>query len=203
MNQTIKPEIEATFINIDKAEFRTRLQAAGAVLVQPETLMRRTVFDVDEHSFIRVRDEGNRITMSYKHCNSHTLSGMQESCLTVDNYDETITFIKACGFRPKAEQESYRETWRLHDTEIDIDTWPWIPTYVEIEGPTESHVITVAKLLDLNLSDAIYGSVDSVYQVYYDVTDHDINYCPEIKFTDAPAWLASKRRTKTQPSPRD
>lgn len=46
------------------------------------------------------------------------------------------------------------------------------------------------------MADALYGSVDEVYKIYYDVTRNDINYCPEIKFTDTPDWLASKRRPK-------
>lgn len=54
----IQPEIEATFINIDKDQLRAKLKELGAKLLQPETLMRRTIFDIDEHSFVRVRDRG-------------------------------------------------------------------------------------------------------------------------------------------------
>ena len=38
-------EIEATYIDIDKDDFRAKLKAAGAECVKPELLMRRTVFD--------------------------------------------------------------------------------------------------------------------------------------------------------------
>lgn len=70
------------------------------------------------------------------------------------------------------------------------------PPYVEIEGPNEAAVKSVAAKLDFDMADALYGSVDEVYKIYYDVTRNDINYCPEIKFTDTPDWLASKRRPK-------
>ena len=119
---------------------------------------------------------------------------MKEICLTVDSYEEALNFVKAIGLKPKAEQETYREEWRLDDVEIDIDTWPWIPSFVEIEGPSEASVKEVAAKLGFKMDDALFGSVDQVYNLYYDVTSQDINYCPEIKFTDVPDWLEAKRR---------
>lgn len=188
------PEIEATFIDINKNKLREKLRQAGARLVQPEILMRRVVFDVDERTFVRVRDEGNKITMSYKHLDDLSLSGMKEICLEVDDYEKAIAFVKACGLRMKADQETYREEWELDDVEITIDTWPWIPSYAEIEGMNEDAVKVVAEKLGFDMNDAMYGSVDQVYKVYYDVDVGEINYCPEIKFTDVPEWLEQKRR---------
>lgn len=188
------PEIEATFIDINKNRLREKLRQAGARLVQPEILMRRVVFDVDERTFVRVRDEGNKVTMSYKHLDDLSLSGMKEICLEVDDYEKAIAFVKACGLRMKADQETYREEWELDDVEITIDTWPWIPSYAEIEGMNEDAVKVVAEKLGFDMNDAMYGSVDQVYKVYYDVDVGEINYCPEIKFTDVPEWLEQKRR---------
>lgn len=199
----IQPEIEATFININKDQLRAQLKELGAKLLQPETLMRRTIFNIDDHSFVRVRDEGNRITMSYKRLDKLSLSGMKEICLDVNDYDDAINFVKVCGLSPKAVQETLREEWELDGVELDIDTWPWLPTFVEIEGPSEAAVKTVVEKLGLKMADALYGSVDEVYKIYYDVTNQDINYCPEIKFTDAPDWLTSKRRAKPLHIPRN
>ncbi len=194
MNNEIQPEIEATFINIDKQDLRNRIRAAGGELLLEETKMRRVVFDTGEHSFARVRDEGNKVTMSYKYHDSLELGGAKEICLTVDNYDEAVKFVKALGIKPKAEQETLREEWLLDGVEIDIDTWPWIPTFVEIEGPTNEKVVKICELLGFTMKDAIYGSVDEVYKKYFDVTSNDINYMPEIKFTEIPSWLEAKRR---------
>lgn len=194
MINEIQPEIEATFINIDKEKLRERIRAAGGEVKLEETKMRRVVFNTGPHSFARVRDEGDKITMTYKCHDSFDLGGAKEICLTVDNYDEAIKFVKALGVSPKAEQETLREEWLLDGVEIDIDTWPWIPTFVEIEGPTNEKVIQVSEKLGFKMADAIYGSVDEVYKKYYDVTSDDINFMPEIKFTEIPAWLEAKRR---------
>lgn len=194
----INSEIEATFIDINKDNLRAKLKTAGAELAQPEILMRRTIFDVDEHSFARVRDEGNKITMSYKHLDELSLSGMKEACVEVNDFKEAVNILQALGHKIKAEQEALREEWLLDGVKVDIDTWPWLPSYVEIEGSSEESVKNVATKLGFDMKDAYYGSVDRIYQVYYDVTDADINYCPEIKFTDIPDWLASKRRLEVK-----
>lgn len=188
-------EIEATFVDIDKDKLRVKLNAIGAKLIQPETLMRRVVFNVNAHSFIRVRNEGKRIILTYKNHLNNTITGTEEINVEVSDYEKTIAILKAGGLKPKSEEDSYREKWQLDDVEIDIDTWPWIPSYVEIEGPSEEKVRKVSEQLGFNMNEAIIGSVDEVYKLYYDVTNDDINFnLPEIKFTDAPTKIASKLR---------
>lgn len=187
-------EIEATFIEIDKANLRAKIKALGGKLFQPEILMRRVVFDTGEHSFVRVRDEGNKIVMTYKCHHNNSLLGTEEINVAVDDYNSAIAFLEKIGLKPKSIQETYREEWELDGVEIDIDTWPWIPTYVEIEGPSTRAVEAVSAKLGFDMKDAHYGSVDEIYKLYYDVTENDINYCPEIKFTTIPDWLEAKRR---------
>lgn len=188
----MKPEIEAVFIDINKAELRQRIADAGGKLLQPEMRMQRVIFALDGHSFARVRDEGNKITMTYKRVDRCTITGTQEINLTVDNYDDAVAFLQALGHQIKAEQETLREEWELDGVELDIDTWPWLPTYVEVEGGSVEAVQAVAEKLGFNMADAHYGSVDEIYKLYYDVTSEDVNTAPIIKFIDPPAWLAGK-----------
>lgn len=192
----MQTEIEATFLDVDKNALREKLKAAGAELVQPELLMKRTIFNLTERSFVRVRDEGNKITLSYKCLESLTLSGMKEICVEVDDYEKTVELMKTCGLEAKAVQETYREEWELGGAEITIDTWPWMPTYCEIEGASEELVATVASKLGFEMKDAHYGSSSEMYQAYYDIDVREINTWPEIKFTEVPEWLEKKRRTK-------
>lgn len=71
---------------------------------------------------------------------------------------------------------------------------PGFPASWKLRGPSEAAVKEVAAKLGFKMDDALFGSVDQVYNLYYDVTSQDINYCPEIKFTDVPDWLETKRR---------
>ena len=189
-------EIEAQFLGVDKNDIRKKLRNIGAELVKPEVLMKRTVFYTGEHSFARVRDEGEgKIVMTYKNVSDDkSILGTKEVNVEIDNYDNGILFMKGCGLEIKAEQESYRETWKYGNVEICIDTWPWIPTFIEIEGPSEDEVWETAAKLGLKKADAKFGSVDTTYQYYYGIDTDTVNlHTPKILFDmDPPEW-ARKR----------
>lgn len=81
-----KIEYEATFINIDKAAMRNVLRKAGATLVRPECLQTRAVFHLPKGhkmkgGWLRVRDEGDKITMSLKVVDGDKIENQKEVCL--------------------------------------------------------------------------------------------------------------------------
>lgn len=188
----MKNEIEAQFLDIDKETMRIRLKEIGAKLEKPEVLMRRVVFYTGEHSFARVRDEGDKIIMTYKNISDeHSILGTKEVNVEASSYDDAILFLRGCGLEIKARQETRREIWKLDEVEICIDTWPWIPTFMEVEGPTEESVWEVAKKLGFGKDQAKFGSVDTTYQRYYGVDPDIVNlHTPEILFDiEPPEWV--------------
>ena len=196
-NGDMNNEIEAQFLDIDKDELRVKLKKMGAKLMKPEVLMRRVVFDLGPNQFARVRDEGSgRIVVTYKNvANDKSIMGTKEVNVTIDNYENGITLLKACGLRIKAEQETYREIWKYGEMEICIDTWPWIPSFVEIEGPNEELVWETAKKMGLKREKAKFGSVDTTYQHYYGVDPEVINqHTPKILFEMEPPEWARERK---------
>ncbi len=142
----------------------------------------------------RVRDEGDRVTMSYKQLNNRGLRGTRETTLVVDSFERAKEFLEDLGLVVKSYQETKRELWRLGEAEITIDTWPWIPTFVEIEAPDESMLWEVAVKLDLPKESALHGSVENVYQRHYDVTEDDVDSWSEMTFIPVPKWLEQKRK---------
>ena len=188
-------EIEASFLDVNKDDLREKLKVAGAECIKPEIMMRRTVFDSGPHSFARVRDEGDKIVMTYKNFEDEdSIMGVKEVNLIVNNYDDAVKFIAGCGLEQKAVQETYRETWILDGVEITIDTWPWIPTYTEIEGPSEEAVWSVSERLGFKKEDAMFGAVDKIYNHYYGVDMDIVDFeTPVINFEiDPPEWVKAK-----------
>jgi adenylate cyclase, class 2 len=197
----MQTEIEAKFLNIDVEKIRIKLQKIGAVLEYSERLMKRRVFDYPdarlykENAWIRVRDEGEeKITLSYKKLVDRTLHGTKEITLDVGDFKTTCDFLQACGFESKAYQETKREKWMLEKSEITIDTWPWIPTFLEIESVNEEGVRKISNLLGFDWSKALHGSVETAYQDVYDVTEKEIDSWEEITFIPVPEWLEIKRK---------
>lgn len=193
-------EIEATFANINPKEVRKRLIDSGAVLRYPERLMRRKNYDYPDgrlnkvNGWVRLRDEGGKVTLAYKQLNDRTLHGMKEVSVTVEDFERTENFLIAIGLRLKSYQETKRESWLLEETEIEIDTWPWIPSFVEIEGKDEESVKKVSDCLGFNWNDAKHGSVENIYQEIFDVTEEDVDAWNTIVFSPVPDWLEAKRK---------
>ena len=197
----MKTEIEAKFLNVNTTEIREKLKKIGAVMEYPERLMKRKVFDYPDDrlrkigAWIRVRDEGEgKITLSYKQLQDRSLHGTKEITLDVSDFETMCDFLQASGLDSKSYQETKREKWKLGESEITIDTWPWIPTFVEIESETEEEIRKVALLLGFDWSTALHGSVETAYQALFNVTEDEIDGWEEITFIPVPDWLEVKRR---------
>jgi len=198
----MQTEIEAKSLDVDHDALRVKLRALGATLEQPMRLLRRHNFDFpdrrlqkESNGWARVRDEGDKVTMSYKQLNDRTVHGTKEVCITVDSFDEAKALLEALGLQSMSYQETKRESWRLGDLQIELDQWPWTKPYIEIEAPDEAALQDIFTKLDLAWNEAVFGSVEVVYRGEYDVTDDAFVHIPAITF-ELPVHdiLASKRK---------
>lgn len=171
----MKTEIEAKFADIDIEDMRKALKTAGAICEQPMRLMRRALIEephhAKEHAFIRIRDEGDRVTLAFKRRKdpyNPGIDGVKEIEVEVSDFDNTLTIFSEAGWHYITFQESKRETWKLGDVEIVIDQWPWLEPYIEIEGPTEAAIRAVAEKLGLKWKDAKFVNVDVLYNKQYE-----------------------------------
>ncbi|MCL5411425.1 MAG: CYTH domain-containing protein [Patescibacteria group bacterium] len=164
----MKNEYEAKFLEINEEEIKSRLKSLGAKLVKPKQLLSRVIFENEntraDHSWIRLRNEGDRVTLTLKQVvDIKTIRGTREIEIIVDDFDRTVELLEGIGMEKKNYQENYREEWQLNGIIFDFDTWPDIPTFLEIEGPDESSVRQTAKKLGLEYKNAKFGSIDSIY----------------------------------------
>lgn len=191
----MQTEIEAKFLDINTDSIRAALKENRAVFAHSERLMKRKVFDYPNKKleriggWIRVRDEGDKITLAYKRLIDRTIEGTKEISVIVDNFDATCDLLIAVGFDCKSYQETKREKWMLDGVEVTIDTWPWIPAFVELEGESEARLKDIAFKLGLDFTTALYGSVEIAYQAYYNVTEKEIDSWESVTFIPVPDWL--------------
>jgi len=167
----MESEIEVKFLDVDVEDIRTRLTAAGGKLEQPMRLMKRALIEEPHHekenSFIRIRDEGDKVTLAFKRRllpdRETTIDSTKEIETTVGDFDKTVTIFAEAGWQYITLQESRRETWMLDEAEVVIDEWPWIQPFIEIEASSEEIVRRVAGILGFDWKDAVFGSVDVIY----------------------------------------
>jgi len=197
----MKPEIEVKFLAVDHDAMRSKLQELGAQLVLPLRIMKRKNYDYPDralakkHAWIRLRAEGEKITLAYKQLDSRDAEGMKEAQVKVNSFEDTDAVLTAMGLEQKSYQETKRESWRLGDFEIELDEWPWAKPFIEFEGPDAAGLEDLATKLGLKWDDASFGSLEIAYRAEYDVTDDDINKIPVMTFDKPiPEWLEKRRR---------
>lgn len=186
----MKTEFEVKFLNVDFDNLRQQLKKAGAVQTQNMRLMKRAIIENSEmkqkNAFLRVRDEGDKTTLTYKQFNELSVDGAKEYEITVSDFQATVDLLNASGLPYRSLQESKRETWELEGSEIVLDEWPWLNPYIEIEGESENHVREISEKLGFVWSDAVFGDVMVAYRAQYPhLTENDtVGNIPEVRFGD-------------------
>jgi len=173
-----KEEIEVVFLDIDKEKIEEKLRSIGAKKTK-DIFYRHAAFDYPDYrldkdnSWIRVRDNGERVILAFKkrlgvtsQDGSTNDKGMEEIEVVVDSYKETRLFLKKIGFIEKHEGEKKRARWEKGTIIFDIDTWPVIPTCLEIEAESWKDIDKATKLLDLNPDERKICSAVQIYRLY-------------------------------------
>lgn len=179
-------EYEATFLDIAVPKIRKKLKRIGAKKIHSSFLQKRYVFALPKDkkgSWLRLRQEKDKITMSLKVVSGSKITDQKEICLKIDNIESAKQLLLYLGCRQKAYQENWRELWKLKNTEITIDHWPFLNPYIEIEDHSVSRVKNVCRLLGLDYKQAIFGSADIIYAKKYKISlDRINNHTPKIIF---------------------
>ena len=186
----MQAEIEVKFLDVNFDELREKLIELGGGCEQPMRLMRRAIIETEtmkaNDAYLRVRDEGDKVTMTYKQFRSLSVDGAQEIEMTVGDFDTAIAMLSAIDLPYRSLQESKRETWKLGDVEVVLDEWPWLKPYIEIEGGSEADLQTAAAELGLDWKMAVFGDVMVAYRAEYPhLTEKDtVGNIAEVRFDD-------------------
>tara|TARA_B100001248_G_scaffold232983_1_gene194215 strand:- start:19 stop:654 length:636 start_codon:yes stop_codon:yes gene_type:complete len=144
-------EYEVRITNIDTTEFRKKLKKFGAKLDNPKRLMPSVVFTHPKNkkdSYVRIRDEGKKITMTSK-------SNLKDKFLTeyeveIDDFQSGFDLLISLGCKVRYYVEKIRETWKLPGCkEIVFDSYPGLKEYIEIECNSEKILNSTMKKLDV------------------------------------------------------
>lgn len=168
-------EIEVRFLEISKPLLLKKLTELGAEDLGEDLLEEIIFYDKEykwrdvEGKFVRLRKSKKNTIMAYKHHKSETLNGVEEIEFNVTNSDKAKLFLERLGLVAFRHQQKIRHSFRLDDVIVDIDTWPKIPTYVELEGSSELELKKVAKQLELNWENVVFESARTIIEQRYNI----------------------------------
>ena len=174
-------EFEIRVLEVNTEEIIEKLEKLGALKIG-EYNQKRYVYDIIpacNGKWVRLRTNGEKTTLAYKDVVSDTIDGTKEIEFEVSDFDEAKEFMKRIGINYRSYQENKRIQYLLDGVEIDIDTWPMIPTYMEIEGKSEEQVNKMMDILEVDKSKVTALNCDDIYNEIYKIDIHDIK---ELKF---------------------
>ena len=126
-------------------------------------------FHNNSKKWIRVRQTNDKTTIAVKHILADNGTGIQqmlETEIEVPSIKEANNLLEALGYSHKSYQEKERITYILDGYELDIDTWPGIPTYVEVEGKDEKDLEKILNKLGYSMTDTVSCTADEIYEKY-------------------------------------
>lgn len=174
-------EIEERVLDIDVEEVTKKLEELNAIKIR-EWNQKRYVYDFNpkrDNEWIRLRSNGEKTTLTYKNIKKNTIDGTKELEIEVSDFEKTNKLLNMLGYKHKAYQENKRIRYYLNDVEVDIDFWPLIPAYMEIEGKSIEKVKEVEELLEINKDKITSLNCQDIYSQVYGI---DINNIKELKF---------------------
>lgn len=174
-------EYEVKVLGISPLDIIQKLRKLGAEETA-EVLMRRYVFDFSEGviEWLRLRDDGNKVTLSYKHKEKGNIKVGRtiEIETEVVDFDKTALILKKLPFKAIYYQENRRHLFTIDGIEFSIDSWPKIAPYLEVESTSKARINQGLKLLGLEGQDC--GDKDIVE--IYDESGVDLHSFLELKF---------------------
>lgn len=168
-------EIEARFLDIDVEKIKSQLKSVGAEDLG-ENLFEEMVFyssdpvwDDQHRRFVRIRTTKHGTEMTYKHQHTDSVDGTLELQIMVSDPDMTRNILEELGLKMVRSQQKKRHSFKLDGVAVDLDSWPKIPTYIELEGPGEASLRAVAAKLQMDWSLAIFENPRIVIEKYYHI----------------------------------
>jgi adenylate cyclase class 2 len=90
-------------------------------------------------------------------------AGMEEVEVCVTDFEKMAQIFQKIGFLEKHFAEKKRVRWKREDTEFDIDFYPLLEPYLEIETTSWEKIDEAIQLLGLNSEDKKMFSANQVY----------------------------------------
>lgn len=135
----MKREVEVKILNIDPKKLRRSLKKLGATQVFKPTIFREIYWKSPLQKWIyssfRLRSEGKRnfLTLKIKKDDKH-FEIRDEFEIEVGDFSTTIKILELAGFKIFRQREKRREEYKIGNIKIEIDEYPLMKPYMEIEA---------------------------------------------------------------------
>ena len=180
-------EIETKILNVDADKVARKMKSLGA----KQILATRLTVDWfrpkgqvsgQEKWFLRVRSYSDgKVEVTWKGISSKLGKARKhkEINFSVDSKNQILDLFDELGLEKYAHQEKDRTSWKLKNWRFDLDKYPKVPVYLEIEGSSERSINEAIKVLGLGKYEALAEGERVVIESVYKLNWLDMRFADE------------------------
>lgn len=164
-------EIEVKILEINPTEIEAKLLSLGAVKIDTRQLVDRNFDNANQDikrkkEVLRLRRDGERDFLTFKTNRAFTdVRSSDEYETEISNSEAVVNILRGLGYEQVKHREKIRTTYTLTDVTFEIDQYPSIPPYLEIEG-SESAIQTIIPQLGYTMADTTTMTATQVLKHY-------------------------------------
>ena len=122
---------------------------------------------INPNKWIRLRKGNDKIELTVKHIyqkSEDKIQKVKEYEITVSDFEETNKILTSIGIIRRNYQEKMRHSFRYKNANIEIDIWPLLDPYMEIECDDENTIIEILKELELENKEILSINTEQLYK---------------------------------------
>ena len=138
---------------------------------------------INPNKWVRLRKSNDKVELTVKHVfekEHNNIQSVLETEINTNSLEETNLLLEGIGLARRNYQEKNRISYTYKTAEIEIDIWPLLNPYIEIECDDENVTSELIELLNLQDYEIVSLNTSELYRR----KGIDIQNMSELKFTN-------------------
>ncbi len=177
-------EIETKILEVDKDRIAAKLDSLGAEKIQDTKLTvdwfrPKDIQGNDDPWYLRIRstsDGKTEVTWKSKPNFVGISKQVKEINFPVKSAEQMADFFESIGLVRYAHQEKFRTSWKYQNYRFDLDQYPEMPAYLEIEGESEEQLHQAIALMGLEGHKAVSEGERTLIEREYKLNWHAMKF---------------------------
>lgn len=147
--------------NIDKMDILDKLENSKSFNKEIKNKL------INPNKWIRLRKDNDKTELTVKHIyekSDENIQKVMEYEINVSDFDETNKLLNSIGIVRRNYQEKIRHSFVYKSASIEIDEWPLINPYLEIECDDQDVIKELISLLEFEEKDVVSMNTTQVYK---------------------------------------
>lgn len=123
-------------------------------------------YKINPNKWIRLRKSNDKIELTTKHVfdkKEMEVQAVGEREVITSSFEETNSILESIGIVRRSYQEKVRYSYKLDGADIEIDLWPMLNPYMEIECDDVSTIESIITRLGLETKEVVSINTQQLY----------------------------------------